>query len=100
MSRCDRLLIQGDQLKWGDEIEYMVVKMDEEKGVARLALRAQELLPKLMEAELRGDKDLDAVWRPEYAAYMIEGTPGIYALLTSRGRFYSGVYQALRTART
>ena len=54
----------------------MLVKVDQGAGTARLSLRAQELLPKLMEAELRGDTGLDAVWRPEYAAYMIEGTPG------------------------
>ena len=69
----------GDVLKWGDEVEYLILKMDREKRVARLSLKAQELLGELMEPEQRGDPDLKSVWRPEYASYMIEGTPGTIA---------------------
>jgi len=31
---------QGDILKWGDEVEYIIVKFDDEQQVARVALRA------------------------------------------------------------
>lgn len=67
---------QGDVLKWGDEIEYNVIHMDPDQQVARVSLRAQELLRQLQVPELAGKPDLPSLWRPEYAAYMVEGTPG------------------------
>ncbi|XP_017056232.1 glutamate--cysteine ligase [Drosophila ficusphila] len=67
---------QGDILKWGDEVEYIIVKFDDENRVARVALRAQELLAQLNEKELADPKGVKSLWRPEYGAYMIEGTPG------------------------
>jgi glutamate--cysteine ligase catalytic subunit len=47
-------------------------------------LKAEELLAKLQEAEKNGEKDLDSLWRPEYASYMVEGTPGkvIYPMIS------------------
>ncbi|KAH8340492.1 hypothetical protein KR067_013152 [Drosophila pandora] len=67
---------QGDILKWGDEVEYIIVKFDDEKKVARVALRAQDLLAELNEKEHADPKGVKSLWRPEYGAYMIEGTPG------------------------
>ncbi|KAL0281438.1 UNVERIFIED_CONTAM: hypothetical protein PYX00_002425 [Menopon gallinae] len=67
---------QGDYLKWGDEVEYMIVKFDHEKKTAKLSLRAHELLPTLQKSELENPESVKSLWRPEYAAYMIEGTPG------------------------
>ncbi|XP_060665158.1 glutamate--cysteine ligase [Drosophila nasuta] len=67
---------QGDILKWGDEVEYIIVKFDDEKKVARVALKAQDLLHKLNEKEHADPKGVKSLWRPEYGAYMIEGTPG------------------------
>ncbi|KAH8292703.1 hypothetical protein KR018_003228 [Drosophila ironensis] len=67
---------QGDILKWGDEVEYIIVKFDDEKRVARVALRAQDLLAELNEKEHADPKGVKSLWRPEYGAYMIEGTPG------------------------
>ncbi|EEB12269.1 glutamate--cysteine ligase, putative [Pediculus humanus corporis] len=67
---------QGDFLKWGDEVEYMIVKFDHERKTARLSLRAQEILPILQEPEKNDPESVKSLWRPEYAAYMIEGTPG------------------------
>ncbi|KAH8421379.1 hypothetical protein KR009_003667 [Drosophila setifemur] len=67
---------QGDILKWGDEVEYIIVKFDEEQKVARVALRAQDLLAELNEKENADPKGVKSLWRPEYGAYMIEGTPG------------------------
>ncbi|KAH8287586.1 hypothetical protein KR054_010436 [Drosophila jambulina] len=67
---------QGDILKWGDEVEYIIVKFDDEQKVARVALRAQDLLAQLNEKELADPKGVKSLWRPEYGAYMIEGTPG------------------------
>ncbi|XP_043659811.1 glutamate--cysteine ligase [Drosophila teissieri] len=67
---------QGDILKWGDEVEYIIVKFDDEQKEARVALRAQDLLAQLNEKELADPKGVKSLWRPEYGAYMIEGTPG------------------------
>jgi len=76
----------GRTLKWGDEVEYIIVKLDHEGKKARVSLRAKELLDKLMGPE-EAMKDevaktgassvnLRSLWRPEYASYMVEGTPG------------------------
>uniref|UniRef100_A0A914V6Y5 Glutamate--cysteine ligase n=1 Tax=Plectus sambesii TaxID=2011161 RepID=A0A914V6Y5_9BILA len=71
---------QGDQLKWGDEIEYTIVKFDEANKKVRVSLRAEELLSRLQAAEevnaLVGTENR-FLWRPEYASYMVEGTPGV-----------------------
>lgn len=67
---------QGDILKWGDEVEYILVKFDEENKTARVSLRAQDLLAQLNEKELADPNGVKSLWRPEYGAYMIEGTPG------------------------
>lgn len=66
----------GDGLKWGDEVEYMLVHFDEHRKKATLSLRAHEILPILMEKEAKDPANVKSLWRPEYAAYMIESTPG------------------------
>ncbi|CAJ0909380.1 5957_t:CDS:10 [Entrophospora sp. SA101] len=73
---------QKNCLVWGDEVEYMVIVYDHETKNAKLALRAFEILKELQkeEDELNDNpnsgKVLETLWRPEYGAYMIEGTPG------------------------
>ncbi|KAI8320377.1 GCS-domain-containing protein [Martensiomyces pterosporus] len=76
---------QKDRLLWGDEVEYMLVSLDHKNRRARLSQRAHELLSvlqveeteKLEHAKLTGEKPvLEALWRPEFGRYMIEGTPG------------------------
>ncbi|KPI93415.1 Glutamate--cysteine ligase catalytic subunit [Papilio xuthus] len=66
----------GDVLKWGDEVEYIIVKFDDENERATVSLRADDLLPKLQEKEHADPQNVKSLWRPEYGAYMIEGTPG------------------------
>jgi len=75
----------GRGLKWGDEVEYIIVKLDHEAKKARVSLRAASLLDQLTKAEedmkvreTHGETDikLPSLWRPEYASYMVEGTPG------------------------
>ncbi|XP_053600985.1 glutamate--cysteine ligase catalytic subunit [Plodia interpunctella] len=66
----------GDVLKWGDEVEYIIVKFDDENQRATVSLRADELLPKLQEKEHQDPQNVKSLWRPEYGAYMVEGTPG------------------------
>ncbi|GMT13059.1 hypothetical protein PFISCL1PPCAC_4356, partial [Pristionchus fissidentatus] len=71
---------EGDQLRWGDEIEYTIVKFDHENKKVRASLRAEELLDRLIAGEevnnLVGTAN-KFLWRPEFAAYMVEGTPGV-----------------------
>lgn len=67
---------QGDVLKWGDEVEYIIVKFDDENKIARVSLRAQEILTELNKKEFENPSGVKSLWRPEYGAYMIEGTPG------------------------
>lgn len=67
---------QGDVLKWGDEVEYIIVKIDDDKQVAKVSLRARDILAELNEKELADPDNVKSLWRPEYGAYMIEGTPG------------------------
>jgi glutamate--cysteine ligase catalytic subunit len=66
----------SEGLLWGDEIEYSVVNMDKRSKVARLSLNAAEVLADLQEDELLKE-NYQASWKPEYAKYMIEGTPGL-----------------------
>ncbi|XP_049887641.1 glutamate--cysteine ligase catalytic subunit [Pectinophora gossypiella] len=66
----------GDVLKWGDEVEYIIVKFDDENQRATVSLRAGDVLPKLQEKELENPQTVKSLWRPEYGAYMVEGTPG------------------------
>uniref|UniRef100_F1KXP2 Glutamate--cysteine ligase n=1 Tax=Ascaris suum TaxID=6253 RepID=F1KXP2_ASCSU len=69
-----------DQLRWGDEIEYTVVKFDHEAKKVRVSMRAEELL-----GHLNAQEEVNALigtenrflWRPEFASYMVEGTPGV-----------------------
>ena len=67
---------KGDVLKWGDEVEYVLVKLDHKQKTAKLLLKADELLKALQVRERAGETDLPSLWRPEYASYMVEGTPG------------------------
>eukprot|EP00122_Pirum_gemmata_P008111 Pgem_evm1s7469 len=41
----------NDCLKWGDEIEYVIVKMNDENQTAKLSLNTKEYLDILMEEE-------------------------------------------------
>ncbi|CAG9771333.1 unnamed protein product [Ceutorhynchus assimilis] len=67
---------KGDVLKWGDEIEYIIIKFDDENKKARVSLRGEEILNVLNQEEQNHPDTVKCLWRPEFAAYMIEGTPG------------------------
>jgi len=66
-----------DVLKWGDEIEYILVKFDHENKNVTLSLRGNEICHKLQEKEREKIPNLTSLWRPEYAAFVVEGTPGV-----------------------
>ncbi|DBA00576.1 TPA: hypothetical protein N0F65_007705 [Lagenidium giganteum] len=95
--------IEGDELKWGDELEYGVFQMDEARKLPQLSLRGAEILAALREKELKYQKshqDEDGcAWVPEYGAWMIEGTPRVpYGGFTSDLRKVEGNMR-LRRAR-
>ncbi|KAF6776316.1 hypothetical protein AHF37_04401 [Paragonimus kellicotti] len=61
-------------LKWGDEIEYTLVRLNPVTRDVQLFLGASELLQKLRAVDVKGNQ---FIWQPEYADYMVEGLPGI-----------------------
>ncbi|ORY82690.1 glutamate-cysteine ligase-domain-containing protein [Protomyces lactucae-debilis] len=83
---------ERDQLLWGDEIEYVVVCLDDEKKTAMLSLRQADILhaladdehlqrkggvlPDLQTTEREEKDDLFPTFHPEYGRYMLEATPG------------------------
>ncbi|CAF3551830.1 unnamed protein product [Rotaria sp. Silwood1] len=67
---------RNDCLKWGDEVEFIMVRFDHEKKKVHLVLKAHKLLPILTKPEDENPDNCTTLWRPEYADYMIEGTPG------------------------
>lgn len=63
-------------LKWGDEVEYTLIKFDHENKKVYNNLKAKEVLDVLQLEELKNPSTIKTAWRPEYAGYMVEGTPG------------------------
>ncbi|KAJ6499344.1 glutamate-cysteine ligase catalytic subunit [Mycena sanguinolenta] len=71
----------GDELLWGDEVEYLVVALDDEKKDAKLSLRQTEILEKLSAISSVISSDCPEsvsvpTFHPEYGRYMLESTPG------------------------
>uniref|UniRef100_A0AAY4C336 Glutamate--cysteine ligase n=1 Tax=Denticeps clupeoides TaxID=299321 RepID=A0AAY4C336_9TELE len=67
---------QKDVLKWGDEVEYMLVELDDKDEKVRLVLNGGEVLETLQDKGENTNPNHPTLWRPEYGSYMIEGTPG------------------------
>lgn len=71
----------GDELLWGDEVEYMVVALDTANKNAVLSLRQGEILP-VLAAAMQGPTrppppiQVNPIFHPEYGRYMVEATPG------------------------
>ncbi|CAK8697358.1 unnamed protein product [Clavelina lepadiformis] len=66
-----------DILKWGDEVEYMVIRFDHKNRKVQLSLRGDAICNILQEKENSGIVNLPSSWRHEYASHMLEGTPGV-----------------------
>lgn len=71
--------VHNQDLKWGDEVEYLLVHLHHESKRATVSLRAPQLLQILQRTEHSRPKgsSVPVLWRPEYARWMIEGTPGV-----------------------
>ncbi|XP_063416057.1 glutamate--cysteine ligase catalytic subunit-like [Mytilus trossulus] len=63
---------RNDPLYWGDEIEYMIVKIDDEEKTTKLCLKAKDVLETLNKHN-KGNPI--PVWTPEFGAYMVESIP-------------------------
>ncbi|XP_023932288.1 glutamate--cysteine ligase catalytic subunit-like [Lingula anatina] len=68
--------VKKDCLLWGDEVEYTLVHLDHENEKSSLLLKGDKVLHVLQQQERENPADLKTIWRPEYANYMVEGTPG------------------------
>lgn len=68
--------LKGDELLWGDEIEYGIFVLDEQNKKVRLSLRAKEIMDNLNKNEASLSYESEGCnWVPEYGAWMIEATP-------------------------
>ena len=81
---------ERDALRWGDEIEYLVVAFEDDKRKVRLSLRQADILKALAEDEflskqggcvpdlqvVKSSGDAIPVFHPEFGRFMLEATPG------------------------
>ncbi|CAD6212380.1 GSCOCG00011012001-RA-CDS [Cotesia congregata] len=67
---------QDNDFKWGDEIEYTIVKFDDLEKSAKLNLISHKLIVELNKKENESPESVECLWRPEFSSYQIESTPG------------------------
>jgi hypothetical protein len=68
--------LKGDELLWGDEIEYGVFVLDHDQKKIRLSLRGKEIMDELNQKEKEHQRMAEGCnWVPEYGAWMVEATP-------------------------
>ncbi|KAK6460636.1 glutamate--cysteine ligase [Scheffersomyces coipomensis] len=67
----------NDTFLWGDEVEYMLVTIDDEKKWARLTIDKDHILDDLNDPQKSLHKSVDnnVLFHPEYGRFMIEATP-------------------------
>ena len=53
---------------YGDELEYILIKLDHNTKKYKILLKADEIINVLA-------NKTNSIWHPEYSNYMIEGTP-------------------------
>ncbi|KAF2858232.1 GCS-domain-containing protein [Piedraia hortae CBS 480.64] len=68
---------EGDALRWGDEIEYLVVSFADQDRRVLLSLRQAEILQALAKDRSSDEKGKTApIFHPEFGRFMLEATPG------------------------
>jgi glutamate--cysteine ligase catalytic subunit len=68
--------IQDDELRFGDEIEVGILKVDPKTKTVRICVRSAKLKAQLELKEDRVAHQSEGVtWHPEFGAWMIESTP-------------------------
>lgn len=67
------------QLKWGDEVEYTLLKLEPSLRKVKLSLAAHRIMDELQREEnsQTTSTSLPMLWRTEFANWMVEGTPGV-----------------------
>ena len=74
--------IREDNFFWGEEVEFMILKVNHEDKTVKLSLRSSDIETKLKQKERSfldsGGREADGcTWIPEYGSWMIEATPKI-----------------------
>jgi glutamate--cysteine ligase catalytic subunit len=67
--------IKKSELKWGDEVECAVWRLDHENKRVQLSLRGKEIQDLLNSKEEVSVVSEGASWHPEYGAWMVESIP-------------------------
>jgi len=68
--------LKGDELLWGDEVEYGIFQIDKSKKEIRLSLRAKEIMDTLNGKEETHQHHVEGcTWVPEFGGWMVEATP-------------------------
>ena len=73
--------VSNDDLLWGDEVEYMVLRLKEgQSSEVKLSLRGAQIMSELVAKENNSQAEAQRQetchWVPEFGAWMVEGTPG------------------------
>jgi glutamate--cysteine ligase catalytic subunit len=64
-----------DSFKYGDEVEYSLVKFDHKEKKVFCLLKAQTVLNSLARQSKLDNNKIETLWSPEFANFMIEGLP-------------------------
>lgn len=65
----------NDSFKYGDEVEYSLIKFDHKNKRVYLLLKAHELIPKLVSSH-NYNENRQTSFTPEFGDFMIEALPG------------------------
>ena len=72
-----RMKGRGDYpFKWGDEVEQLIVRVDDEAKKVRLVIKATEVLDKLKKFNETLDEEDRICWQAESGEFQAESTPG------------------------
>ena len=74
MWRRSQTLKRDDDLLWGDEVEYAILRVTDKQ--AKISLRGPEIRDALAtKEEAHSYRTEGCAWHPEYGRWMVEGTP-------------------------
>ncbi|SOV14137.1 gamma-glutamylcysteine synthetase [Plasmodium gaboni] len=66
-----------ENIMFGDEIEYIIIRNDEALKESSALLCASDLIDEMMNLESVIDCQYGSHWTPEYSSFTIEGTPSV-----------------------
>ncbi|GAW80252.1 gamma-glutamylcysteine synthetase [Plasmodium gonderi] len=66
-----------ENIMFGDEIEYIIIRNDENLKESSALLCATDLIDEMMNLESVTDCQYGSHWTPEYSSFTIEGTPSV-----------------------